>query len=473
MSLPQHHLPDSPVDLLIIGGGIVGAGVARDAAMRGLSVVLVEQHDLASGTSSRSSRLLHGGLRYLAQGRIGLVRQASREKRVLANIAGHLAQPLGFVFPTYKASGWPKWKLRIGVKIYDLLCTGGNFGSSSSMNASRMQAYLPGINPLNLTGGVRYFDGMTNDARLVIDTLKSAATHGAFVHNYTRFIDAQRHDKHWVCRVARGDEEAEVSASVIINASGPWADRFAQGRVKLRPTKGVHLVIDRQRLPVPDAVVMTNDNRLLFAIPWGERVILGTTDTDYDGPLDNPQCDVSDMQAVLDQVNALFPDASIQASDVVSTWAGLRPLLANWRGDPSDIARSHLVQRAESGWIDAAGGKLTTYRLMAEEAVDLAIKEMGLSPLKCRTATEPLIYDHGWSGILPPPVSLEVANDCVESEWCTTLTDLMIRRTSWHYYHDDRLDIAHRAASWMAAKLNWTNTAMDQQYREYARLVED
>ena len=171
------------LDVLVVGGGIVGAGIARDAAMRGLRAGLVEQHDFAFGTSSRSSRLLHGGLRYLAQGRIGLVREASREKRVLKHIAPHLAEPLPFVFPTYRRTRWPLWQLRIGVKLYDLLCGGKNLGASSSLDRSETVMYLPGINTENLTGAVRYFDGLTNDSRLVLDTLRSAVRHDATICN--------------------------------------------------------------------------------------------------------------------------------------------------------------------------------------------------------------------------------------------------------------------------------------------------
>src|ERR1700744_4060677 len=185
-------LAEGPLDLLIIGGGIVGSGIARDAAMRGLKTGLVEQHDFAFGTSSRSSRLLHGGIRYLAQGRVGLVREASLEKRIIHQIAPHLAQPLAFIFPTYPGTDWPLWQMRIGVKIYDLLCSGKNLGRSSSMSKSETLQALPELKADKLTGSVRYFDGLTNDARLVLDTLRSAGRHGAVLLNYCQFQDAQR-----------------------------------------------------------------------------------------------------------------------------------------------------------------------------------------------------------------------------------------------------------------------------------------
>src|SRR5712691_13209478 len=183
-------LASTPLDVLVIGGGIVGSGIARDAAMRGLRVGLVEQHDFAFGTSSRSSRLLHGGLRYLAQGRIGLVREASLEKRIMHRIAPHLAEPLPFIFPTFQGTQWPLWQLRIGVKVYDLLCNGKNFGKSSSLTRSQVMARVPNLQPEGLTGAVRYFDALTNDARLVIDTLRSGAKRQALLVNYFQFKTA-------------------------------------------------------------------------------------------------------------------------------------------------------------------------------------------------------------------------------------------------------------------------------------------
>src|SRR5688572_20862066 len=188
-------------DLLVIGGGIVGAGVARDAALRGMKVALIDAHDFAFGTSSRSSRLLHGGIRYLAQGRIGLVREASIEKTILHRIAPHLAEPRAFCFPTYRGSQWPLWQMRIGVKIYDLLCGGRNFGKSEGMNAARTMEICPGLTGEGLTGAVRYYDGFTNDARLVIDTLRSAAKGGAIVANYVRFNSVEQRADENLCLV--------------------------------------------------------------------------------------------------------------------------------------------------------------------------------------------------------------------------------------------------------------------------------
>ncbi len=461
------------VDVLIIGGGIVGAGIARDAAMRGLRVGLVEQNDFSSGTSSRSSRLLHGGLRYLAQGRIGLVREASLEKQVVQKIAPHLAESLPFIFPTYKGTQWKRWKLGIGVKIYDLLCNGRNFGKSQTLGVDRVRADLQGINADDLTGAVRYFDGLTNDARLVIDTLRSAESHGARLHNYTRFENASDKGGVWQCELhdRRANRHYNLHAKTVVNASGPWADRLAHSRTSLRLTKGVHLVIDRDRLPIPDAVVMTEGDRILFAIPWGKRVILGTTDTDYDGPLDSPTCDPEDVQYVLAITNKTFSEASLQSEHVIAKWAGIRPLIANGdeAGTPSDTSRSHQIRMTEPGWFDVAGGKLTTYRLMAEQTVDMVVNQLGCEALDCQTAKHRLLNpgEERGSGILPPAVTRDQVVHYCQNEWAIHLDDVMLRRSSWTYYHSNAIDIAQRVAAWMADIYQWDQSTTAAELQRY------
>jgi glycerol-3-phosphate dehydrogenase len=460
------------LDVLIVGGGIVGSGIARDAAMRGLRVGLVEQNDLASGTSSRSSRLLHGGLRYLAQGRLGLVYEASREKRVLHRIAPHLGEPLPFLFPTYRGTRWPLWQLRIGVKLYDLLCGGRNLGPSTSLSRADLTKVLPGIREEDLTGAVRYYDGLTNDARLVLDTLHSARHHGAMVLNYARLDRAKANRDRWQCEVsdAMGGRQLTISARSVVNAAGPWADGFPQSAIRLRTTKGVHLVVDRQRLPVPSAVVMTEGPRILFAIPWGERVIIGTTDTDYDGPPQAVRTEAADVQYILGVVNASFPAAKLSTADVLSCWAGLRPLIADRRGRPSDISRRHVIQMAQLGWLDVAGGKLTTYRLIAEQAVDRLLRHLRQRAARCRTAEEPLRDAGGgcpYSGILPPVVGPEPVRYACRHEWAVHLDDVMLRRTSWHYYHRDAAAIARQAAGWMAEVLGWDAARQHAELERY------
>ncbi len=466
------RLSGQPLDLLIIGGGIVGAGVARDAVMRGLRTGLVEQHDLAFGTSSRSSCLLHGGIRYLAQGRLGLVHEASREKGILWRIAPHLAEPLAFVFPTYRKTPWRLWKLRIGVKMYDFLCGGRNFGPSRAMDRDAIRAYLPGLNEENLTGAVRYYDGLTNDSRLVLDTLRSAAAHGAIVSNYTRLEEASPHNDGWRCRVADvlSGRPHDLHARAIVNATGPWSPSLPQARIRLRLTKGVHLVIDRGRLPVPDAVVLADGRRILFAIPWGQRVILGTTDTDYDGPPEAVQTEPADVEYILMIVNRSFPSAGLKPEDVRATWAGLRPLIARRRGKPSDITRAHKIRMPHPGWIDVAGGKLTTYRLIGQQVVNRAVKHLGCNSPPSRTADEPLLEPEavrGISGIIPPEPSPELVAHFCRNEWAVHLDDIMLRRTSWHYYLDDRQSVAAQVAQWMAEILGWDGERAEAEIARY------
>ena len=479
-------LAAEPLDVLVIGGGIVGAGVARDAAMRGLKTGLVEKHDFASGTSGRSSRLLHGGLRYLAQGRLGLVYEASREKMVLHCIAPHLAQPLAFIFPTYRHTAWPRWKLSVGVKLYDLLCGRQNLGRSQTLGTAAVREMLPGIVDKDLTGAVRYYDGFTNDARLVLDTLGSAARHGAIVLNYAELHSAVPDGVMWRCGVRDlvGGAELEVKARSVVNAAGPWAAGIPHSRLRLRLTKGVHLVIDGARSPAfrrlcgqvqaedgttsgdplqadganAIAVVMTAGSRILFAIPLGERVILGTTDTDYSGPPEAVAADESDAAYILDIVNRHFPAAALTAADVISTWAGVRPLIATGHGGPSDISRAHQILMPEPGWFDVAGGKLTTYRLIAEQVVDRIVKQQGRRAEPCRTATEPLLpggENPAGSGVGPPLHSKKLVEHFCRHEWAVHLDDVMIRRAGWHPYLGAAAPITAHVAEWMAAIHGW------------------
>jgi glycerol-3-phosphate dehydrogenase len=475
-------LTESPLDVLVVGGGIVGAGIVRDAAMRGLRAGLVEQHDFAFGTSSRSSRLLHGGIRYLAQGRVGLVHEASIEKKIIHKIAPHLAAPLPFLFPTYRSNReWVLWKLKIGVKLYDFLCGGRNLGSSSWLSPRETLQQAPGLSPDGLTGAVRYFDGFTNDARLVLDTLRSAARHEAILLNYCRFLDATRDEESWKCNLtdAIAGTKMTAQAKTIINAAGPWADHVPHSRVKLRLAKGVHLVVDRARISAPDTVVMTEGKRILFAIPWGERTILGTTDTDYKGPLDRIFADATDIRYILEITNRFFPGANLNETDVISSWAGVRPLIADPHGSPSDISRSHQIDNPEPGWWDVAGGKLTTYRLMAEQTVDQivhALKRAGSKTefVPCRTALDPLLpitEAQSISGILPPEFNRDTVKHFCQNEWVAHLDDVMVRRAGWHYYYKDADAHAREASSWMKEILGWSDEVLAREIERYHEIT--
>ena len=279
------------------------------------------------------------------------------------------------------------------MKVYDLLCGVGKGGGSGTMGVAETLRRVPGLDDERLTGAVRYHDALTNDSRLVLDTINSAVQHGAIACNYVKLLDAAPEGDLWRCELEdlRTAALLVVKARTVVNATGPWSDKMPQSETSLRLTKGVHLVIDRTRLPMEDAVVLAEGSRILFVIPWGERVILGTTDTDYRGPLENPSCDADDISYILQVVNEAFPAAKLTPNDLVSTWSGLRPLVADKNGNPSDISRRHKIAMSHAGWWDVTGGKLTTYRLMAEETVDAIVRFLGAKAAPCRTATTPLL----------------------------------------------------------------------------------
>jgi glycerol-3-phosphate dehydrogenase len=270
------------------------------------------------------------------------------------------------------------------------------------------------------------------------------------------------------------DQTYEVAARSVVHAAGPWAQRLPQSSIRLRLTKGVHLVVDRPRLPIADAVVMARGSRILFAIPWRERVILGTTDTDYEGPIEAPHTEPADVDYILEAVNDAFPSAAIDRTDVVSTWAGLRPLIASRRGGPSDISRAHLIRCSRPGWIDVAGGKLTTYRLIAQQVVDQVIRHLGRPPVACLTARLPLLEERevaGLSGIGPPEITEKIVEHYCREEWAVHLDDVMVRRTGWHFYYRDRRPIAEQAANWMAEILGWDQSRRDAELARWQEQV--
>jgi glycerol-3-phosphate dehydrogenase len=464
-------LVEQPLDVLVVGGGIVGAGVIYAAVRAGLRAGLVEQYDFAFGTSSRSSRLLHGGLRYLAQGRVGLVFEASQEKLRLSKVVPHLVEPLPFVFPSYRDSRWPLWQLRIGVKLYDALCYGRNFGPSRSLRLSEIGELIPGLRREGYWGAVRYFDALTNDSRLVLDTLRASVMRGGIVCNYLRFEKADREQNRWICQLVDTltGERLSCETGWVVNACGPWAPQFPQSKVRLRLTKGIHLVISRERLPIREAVVMSEGKRILFGIPWGRRVILGTTDTDYADSLEDIPIEETDIDYVLGVTNEYFPQATIGREDVRAGWAGLRPLVAKGRGGPSDISRAHVIHVSSPGWVDVAGGKLTTYLLMGEQVVRKIVASMHRRVGRFNPG-EPLLSTSECFpelGVLPPEPSQEVVEYFCRREWARRLEDIMIRRTSWHYYRDDVAQLSRQVASWMAEILGWDEFRKQEEIGRY------
>ncbi|HXF95366.1 MAG TPA: glycerol-3-phosphate dehydrogenase/oxidase, partial [Gemmatimonadales bacterium] len=376
-----------PVDLLVIGGGITGAGIARDAALRGIRTAIVEKGDWGSGTSSNSSRLVHGGLRYLEQRDFGLVFEASRERRVLLRVAPHLVRPLAFLFPVYRGARVPAWRLRAGLWLYDLLSLFRNVKSHRWLRPRRVRREEPALRDRDLVGAALYYDAQTDDARLVLATVRSAARAGALAANYAEVVSLAKPDgrvRGATVRDLLTGETRTVRALVVVNATGPWADavrRLDDPRAEplLRPTKGAHVAVPRARIGHRHAVTMFSpiDGRVMFVLPWGELSYVGTTETDDAGSPDDVRVTADDVVYLLRSANAYFPNARLGPADVVSTWAGLRPLVVA-AGDlpPGAVPREHRIVESPAGLVTIAGGKLTTYRVMAQDVVDLVARRL-------------------------------------------------------------------------------------------------
>ena len=374
-------------DLLVIGGGITGAGIARDAALRGLRVALVEARDIGSGTSSRSSRLIHGGLRYLEQGRLRLVLESLRERATLLRLAPHLIRPLPFVLPFFRGDRVPRWKARLGLTLYDALAGRGNVRRHRTLGKRALLEIEPLLREPGLTGGALYYDAQCDDARLTLGVVRAAASAGALVATYTRVVALLREGNRVTGALLRDEPSgttAELRARVVINAAGPWVDEIRrledpEARPILRLTKGAHVVVPQARIGNRHAVIFTTplDGRVLFILPWGDATYLGTTDTDWTAPPGEVSADPADLIYLLRSANALFPGAHLAPEDVRSSWAGLRPLLAAEPGAPSRLSREHRVVTGPFGMITIAGGKLTTFRSMARAVVDRALASLG------------------------------------------------------------------------------------------------
>ncbi|MDQ4005897.1 MAG: glycerol-3-phosphate dehydrogenase/oxidase [Actinomycetota bacterium] len=386
-------MSDGVLDVLVIGGGIVGAGVALDAASRELRVGLVEGEDFASGTSGRSSRMIHGGARYLQHGDVGLVYEALRERHLLLRLAPHLVRPLSFVVPLRRFAA--RTAMRTGLTVYDGLAAGRNIGHHRAVSEEEMAAVAPGL--VRPSAGYRYWDCRTDDARLVIEVLRVAVAFGALLANRARVVTLLGEGRVGGARVQDtvSGQQLDVRARIVVNATGVWASgvqSMAGTRPpRLRPSKGVHLVLDRARLPVGAAVLVPSvarDGSLIFAVPWGPRVIAGTTDTPYDGPLGSPTVGPEDAAVVLESIDHAF-GLGLTDSDVRASWAGVRSLLDTGHGSTRDISRRHVILDSSPGLIGVTGGKLTTYRRMAEQVVDRVCAVLA-SGERCRTRQLPL-----------------------------------------------------------------------------------
>ena len=373
-------------DLAVIGGGVTGAGVALDAASRGFKVALVEKRDFASGTSSRSSKLIHGGLRYLEQFHLRLVRESLHERAVLSRIAPHLSKPLEFLVPVYSSSersplGANKLKLAAGLWLYDLLAGRQNIGRHRWLSCDAALGHAPALDPEGLRGAFIYYDCLTDDARLVIEVIKTAAAHGALAANYVAARGLRKGDDGASIIELEDTIDARsfgLRARLVVNAAGVWTDEVSRlfGSLapnRLRPSKGIHVVVPTQRLQNRTAVLIPSlgENRFLFVIPWQGRTVIGTTDTDYTGSLDDPRAEAEEVDRVVQSAARAFPEARLSTGDVISTFAGLRPLIAADGHSTKDLSRREEIFEDKLGMITITGGKLTTWRKMAERVTDI------------------------------------------------------------------------------------------------------
>jgi glycerol-3-phosphate dehydrogenase len=519
----------APVDVLVIGGGITGAGVARDAAMRGLRVALVERADFGAGTSSRSSRLVHGGLRYLEHGNLHLVFEASRERRILLRIAPHLVRPRSFVFPLFAGGRVPGWRLAAGLWLYDGLSLFRNVRRHQWLSKRGLLRAEPGLRASDLRGGGRYWDAQCDDARLTLANARDAHRYGALIANYVAVEALDAADGR--VRGARlrdlmSGTQLTVHARVTINASGPWSDAVrGDGRRLLRLTKGAHVAVPRARVGNREAITLLSpvDARVMFIVPWGDLSYIGTTDTDYDGAADDVRVSADDVRYLLRSANAIFPDARLTPDDVITTWAGLRPLLGPGDGrDPAAISREHHIVDAP-GILSVIGGKLTTYRAMAAELVDRAAARLRefdgrTPPPRAPTHREPLpggetrdlelvVKQAVRDGVSPelaahlaaaygtelpavvrlarsdprlaapivsghPAIRAELIH-ALRREMALTLSDLLIRRT--HVFHEVRGHAAAEAGDVMdlvAAEAGWDAPRKARELAQYLTEIE-
>ncbi|MBC8045904.1 MAG: glycerol-3-phosphate dehydrogenase/oxidase [Fimbriimonadaceae bacterium] len=388
-------------DLIIIGGGITGAGIALDAASRDMQVLLLEKYDFASGTSSKSTKLIHGGLRYLKQLEFALVRQVGMERGIIHQLAPHLVEPINMLLPIYKNGSLGRTTTSLALWVYDFLAKVKKQDAYRMLGKLQIQNFEPLLKTNGLIGGAVYKEYRTDDARLTIEILKTAAEYGATCLNYAK-VENFLFEENKIAGVKLHDlitnTSHDVYAKKIINAAGPWVDEVRRSdnppeEKTLHLTKGIHIVVNKTRLHVQHAVYfdVESDKRMIFVIPRNEIVYIGTTDTNYSGDKDDIAVTKEDVNYLLHAVNKMFPSVQLQKTDIISSWAGLRPLIHEHGKSPSELSRKDEIFISDRGLISIAGGKLTGYRKMAEKAVDLIAdkfkRENDIDYPACKTST--------------------------------------------------------------------------------------
>jgi len=392
-------------DVLVIGAGVTGAGIALDAASRGLDVAMVEQRDYAAGTSSRSSKLIHGGLRYLEQLNLGLVREALRERGlILHRLAPHLVRPVSFVYPlTHHV--WERLYVGTGIAMYDKL--GGSRDLPRHRHLSHRQTLelIPSLRADALVGAVRYWDAQVDDARHTMELARTARTYGARSANSTRVTGLVRYGDRVIGARVRDQEtgdEFDLRARQVVNATGVWTNQIQEmagtGRIRVRASKGIHLVVPRERIDAGAGLILRTETSVLFVVPWGRYWLVGTTDTDWNLDLAHPAASARDIQYLLDRVNRVLR-TPLTHDDVTGVYAGLRPLLSGESEATSQLSREHAVARVAPGLVTIAGGKYTTYRVMARDAVDEVARQLPQRVPRSVTDRTPLLGAAGFHAL--------------------------------------------------------------------------
>lgn len=520
-------MAEGVLDVLVIGGGVVGAGAAYDASLRGLRTALIDTGDWASGTSSRSSKLIHGGLRYLEMMDFALVREALLERgRLVERLAPHLVHPVSFLYPLQHRV-YERLYVGSGVALYDALASGRRAAARlpHHRHLSRGGALrlAPALRPQSLTGAIRYYDAQVDDARLVNALVRSAAGAGALVASRVRAEDLLTEDGRVVgarlIDVETG-ESFEVRSRVVVSAAGVWSEEIQQlagvtDGTHVRASKGVHLLVARDRLDLHTGLILRTARSVLFVIPWGAHWIIGTTDTDYTGDVARPTASSADVDYLLECVNSVLA-TPLTRDDVIGVYAGLRPLLTGDASSTAKLSREHTVDRPRPGLVVVAGGKYTTYRIMASDAVDLAAADLGGSIPPSTTELRPLVGAAGWRamwedrGSAPPgldaadwehllgrhgslaaEVAALVENDpslaarldgspyleaevvyAVTHEGALHLEDVLCRRTHLSIESADQARaVAPRVAALMAPWLEWSDDDVAREIERYRDLV--
>lgn len=467
-------------DIIIIGGGATGIGAALDAATRSYKTLLIEQSDFAKGTSSRSTKLVHGGVRYLAQGNIKLVREALFERGRLLKNAPHITSAMGFVVPVYNWSS--KFYYGAGLKVYDVLSGKLSLGKTLLLNKQETIERLPGIDTAKLSGGILYYDGRFDDARLAIDMAVTAAAQGALMVNYCKALSLIKENKKVkgiVVKELIGGKEYEVKGKVIINATGVFANYLMQDdepnmKNIVTPSQGIHLVVDKKFFPGSNAMMIpkTDDGRVLFAVPWHNKVVIGTTDTQVDTISENPKPLREEIDFVLHHANRYLA-ADISETDVTSMFAGLRPLVKKGTGKTSLLSRDHTIIVSPSGLVTITGGKWTTYRKMAEDVINNAAFVAKLPKKDCITKnfaiqSPPMFYrnenlQQGFSDY-----SKEMIAWFINHEMAMTAEDILARRTRLLFLDAKQaIEKAAQVIADMAAIMNKNEDWQQQQLKQF------